>query len=260
MGVLNCTPDSFYDGDQLDIQTKVKKALKLEQDGAAIIDIGGESSRPGSEPVALEEELNRVVPVIKALREVSNVVISIDTTKARVAKAAIEAGASIINDISAGADPDMLKVALDHPVNVIHMHMQGKPKTMQENPIYQNVVLDVLDELKQKRQRWLEAGFKSQHLWWDPGIGFGKSLEHNLELLTHLKVFCLEAQVVLGVSRKSFIAKIDANSHGPQDRLAGSLAPLSFAWDAGIRIFRVHDVFETRQFLLVHQHLTEAIS
>lgn len=255
MAVLNCTPDSFYDGSSDQVEERVNKALRFIQQGANIIDVGGESSRPGSDPVSADEELKRVIPVIKELRKVSDICISIDTTKATVADQAIQAGANIINDISAGSDPDMFKVALQSPVKVIHMHMQGTPKSMQSNPEYTNVVENVLQELKNKRQIWLNAGFKAANLWWDPGIGFGKNLDHNLQLMKHLDRFTSEADVVLGVSRKSFIAKIDPASTGPEDRLPGSLAPLSFAFDAGVKIFRVHDVAATRQFLLVHDSL-----
>lgn len=259
MAVLNCTPDSFYDGSTDPTDARVKKALNFIDKGANIIDVGGESSRPGSEPVSAQEELNRVIPVIQNLRQTSNVLISIDTTKALVAKKAIQAGANIINDISAGSDPEMLKIALENPVRVIHMHMQGTPKSMQSKPQYFNVVSEVLQMLKNKRESWIKSGFDAQNLLWDPGIGFGKNLEHNLQLMKHLKTFTKEAPVVLGVSRKSFIAKIDSSSVGPEDRLAGSLAPLSFAWDAGVRIFRVHDVAETRQFLLVHDSLRNTL-
>lgn len=255
MGVLNCTPDSFYDGEKAKVEARVHKALTMIQNGASIIDIGGESSKPGSEPVSLEEELQRTIPVIKSLSQQSEVLISIDTTKAKVAKSAIEAGATIINDISSGSDPEMIQVALDYPVKVIHMHMQGQPKTMQNAPNYKNVVTDVFNTLSEIRESWIQKGFKKENLWWDPGIGFGKTLDHNLELMKNLDIFNKEAEVVLGVSRKSFIAKIDSHSKGPEDRLPGSLAPLSFAWDAGVRIFRVHDVFETRQFIAVHKSL-----
>jgi dihydropteroate synthase len=255
MAVLNCTPDSFYDGSSDHADKRVDKALKFIQEGANIIDIGGESSRPGSEPVSETEELNRVLPIIEKLRQKSNINISIDTTKAAVAEKAIQAGANIINDISAGSDPDMLNVALRFPVKVIHMHMQGTPKSMQVNPQYENVITEVLQNLKNKRDNWRNAGFDVQNLIWDPGIGFGKNLEHNLKLMKHLQTFTKEAPIVLGISRKSFISKIDSSSLGPEDRLAGSLAPLSFAWDAGVRIFRVHDVAATRQFLLVHESL-----
>ena len=258
MGVLNCTPDSFYDGENLNSEVRVKKALQMIEKGAKIIDVGGESTRPGSDPVSEKEEIKRVIPVIEQLRDQSDITISIDTKKAVVAKEAIRAGAVIINDVSAGSDPKMLEVALAHPVKVIHMHMQGQPKSMQNKPHYNNVVTDIVGELSEKRKTWLESGFESTNLWWDPGIGFGKTLEHNLQLMRHLDAFCSETEVVLGVSRKSFISKIDPSSKGPQDRLAGSLAPLSYAWDAGIRIFRVHDVLETRQFLLVHQQLAKA--
>jgi dihydropteroate synthase len=246
MGVLNVTPDSFSDGGQFTtVARAVERGLEMVAAGADILDIGGESSRPGAETVSLAEELERVVPVICALRQRTQVPISVDTTKAEVLREAIAAGADILNDISAGQlDPDILPAAAQLDVPVILMHMQGTPRTMQTDPVYGNVVDEVYTHLDQRIDAAVKAGVKRERIAVDPGIGFGKTLDHNLELIRRCQEFrSLGCPILMGVSRKSFLGKI-LDRPEPQQRIWGTAAACSMAIAQGADILRVHDVAE----------------
>ena len=252
MGILNVTPDSFSDGGvHFDPIVAIESALRMEADGAAIIDVGGESTRPGSDAVSVDDELARVIPVIEGIRRRTGIAISIDTRKARVAEAAIEAGASIINDVSAlRHDPEMPSLAARSGATVILMHMRGEPRTMQENPQYDDVVRDVSAELETWRDDAIEAGVAAEKILVDPGIGFGKTYAHNLALLAHCEELTRIAPVVIGASRKGFIGHLTGQPNGAP-RMAGSLAAVAAAHRGGASIVRVHDVRETVDFLRV---------
>jgi len=254
MAILNVTPDSFSDGGaHFGRRRALESALRMEAEGAAIIDVGGESTRPGSDGVSVDEELERVVPVIEALRARTEVRISVDTRKARVAQAALDAGADIVNDVSAlRHDPEMRRLIAQRGVPVILMHMRGEPRTMQEHIQYGDVVTDVLDELSEWRDEAMLAGIAEFQILVDPGIGFGKTAEHNLELLARCEEFTRLAPVVIGASRKGFIGKLTGREAGPA-RMAGSLAAVAAAYRGGASIVRVHDVRETMDFLKVLQ-------
>ncbi len=256
MGILNITPDSFSDGGvHFDHPTALHAALQMEEDGAAIIDIGGESTRPGSEEVSADVEMQRVIPVIEAIRKRSEIPISIDTRKAAVAEAAISAGANILNDVSAlRHDPAMRPLAARTGVAVILMHMRGEPRTMQQNIHYDEVVGDVARELMQWRDDARAAGINE--IFVDPGIGFGKTFEHNLELLAHCSELTQIAPVVIGASRKAFIGHLTGRMSGPS-RAPGSLAAVAAAYRGGAAIVRVHDVRETVDFLKVFGAIEE---
>ena len=252
MGIVNVTPDSFSDGGvHFDRQTAIESALRMEEDGAAFIDVGGESTRPGSEAVDEAQELERVIPVIEGIRARSGVTISIDTRKAGVAKAALDAGANVINDVSAlRHDPELRTLAAQRGVPVILMHMRGEPRTMQENIHYDDVVEDVMRELSEWRDDAIAAGIAESQILIDPGIGFGKTFDHNLELLARCEELTRIAPVVIGASRKAFLGKLTGQSAGPA-RVAGSLATVAAAHRGGATIVRVHDVRETVDFLKV---------
>lgn len=257
MGVLNVTPDSFSDGGNfLDREAAVAHALELEREGADIIDVGGESTRPGAEPVGVEEELRRVVPVIRELRGRSGVLISIDTSKAAVADAAVAAGADIINDIAAlQADPEMPGVAARSGAGVVLMHMQGRPRTMQQRPMYGDVVAEVAEFLRQRISAAVASGMAVERLAIDPGIGFGKKPEHNRALLQSLPTFvAMGRPVLVGVSRKSFLSWL-ADAPAMPDRFWPGVAMTSYCRELGARIFRVHDPKAHREAL----RMTEAI-
>lgn len=252
MGVVNTTPDSFSDGGRyLDPAAAVAHGLKLAEDGAAILDIGGESTRPGAEDVPLEMELARTLPVIEGIRgKGCKAAISIDTRKPDVARAAVAAGASIWNDVTALTfSPESLDVAASLNCHIVLMHAQGDPKTMQKDPRYDDVVEDVYAYLAGRVETCVKAGVSEERLILDPGIGFGKTLEHNIQLLAHLDRFGgLGRPVLLGASRKRFIAALDRD--GPAaDRLGGSIAAVLAGFLRGVSIFRVHDVAETREAL-----------
>ena len=258
MGVVNVTPDSFSDGgDAYPPAAAIGRGLSLHAAGAEIVDVGGESTRPGADPVPVEEELARVVPVVEELVR-SGVVVSVDTRRAAVMEAAMEAGATIINDVSALAgDPGSMQAAARGQASVVLMHMQGDPRTMQLAPCYDDVVRDVRGWLRARIAACEAAGIAADRIAIDPGIGFGKTVQHNLALLAHLDVLVgLGRPLVLGVSRKSFIARL---SHGepPKDRVAGSLAAALFGLLHGVHILRVHDVAETRQALAVWQAIAD---
>ena len=243
MGILNVTPDSFSDGGQFyDHSAAVEHARAMRASGADILDIGGESTRPGSKPVSIEEEINRTCPVIQEVAPEVDVPISIDTQKCAVAEAALDAGAEIINDVSAlRTDPDLAALAADRDVPVVLMHMQGTPRTMQENPTYDEVVRDVMRWLEERIEYAVQAGIAEERLIVDPGFGFGKTLGHNLELLRRLhELHALGRPLMVGTSRKSMLGMIlDAP---PEERLSGTLATVAAAVLAGCHVVRVHDV------------------
>lgn len=259
MGVVNVTPDSFSDGGRHDDPARaVAHALALVEEGADILDIGGESTRPGADFVSVDEELARVLPVIEGLAARTEAPISIDSRKPEVARAAVAAGASIWNDVSALAfSPESLAVAADLGVDVVLMHAQGDPKTMQAAPRYDDVVAEVADFLAERIEAAVFAGVHRDRLIVDPGIGFGKTLEHNLTLLKNLPRFKeLGRPILLGASRKRFIAAIDRD--GPADeRLGGSLAVALTGFAAGVDFVRVHDVAATRQAFAVAAAIAE---
>ena len=251
MGVLNVTPDSFSDGGQFfDPATAIARGLTMVREGAGILDIGGESTRPGATPVEAEEELRRILPVIEGLRAQSPVAISIDTMKARVAAAAMAAGAEIINDISGlQHDPGMARVAAETGAGLVLMHLRGTPRTMQQQPHYTDVVAEVRERLTAAYQEALAAGVNPEALAFDPGIGFGKTLEHNLALLRALPEFQIHGRpVLLGVSRKSFLGKLLGNAD-PLAREAPTTALTAWSRQHGVRILRVHAVKENAQAL-----------
>jgi dihydropteroate synthase len=247
MGIVNVTPDSFSDGGRYaSVENATAHALHLVEDGADLLDIGGESTRPGADPVPLEEELCRVLPVVQALASQITVPISIDTSKAGVARRCLEAGAAIINDVTSLADPEMKGVVRDFQAGVILMHMQGVPKTMQMAPHYDSVMDDLMTFFRERLRLALSAGIPESCIVLDPGIGFGKTGQHNLEILARLEELSrLGRPICLGVSRKAFIGKIlDRPS---EDRLPGSLAAILYAQGrAAVHIVRVHDVRQTR--------------
>lgn len=248
MGIVNITPDSFSDGGQcFTSESAVTHALRLEQEGAEIIDIGGESTRPRAEPVPEAKELRRVVPVIEALAAQLKVPISIDTMKPAVARAALEAGASIVNDVAANReDETMWRIIADFGAGYVCMHMQGAPQTMQINPCYKDVVQEVHEFFQDRIQRLKDCGVNRDQLILDPGLGFGKTAEHNLELLARSHSFkSLERPLLLGVSRKSFISKVLGTKLA--DRLPAALACASLAVESGVELIRAHDVSETLQ-------------
>ncbi|UCF80340.1 MAG: dihydropteroate synthase [Acidobacteriota bacterium] len=249
-GVLNVTPDSFSDGGRLpNVEAAVERALEMAEEGADMIDVGGESTRPGASAVPEDEELRRVVPVVEAVRKRSPVLLSVDTRKAAVARAAIEGGADVLNDVSAGrSDGEMLPLAAGAKAPVILMHMQGTPETMQENPSYDDVLFDVAEFFRERIEAAERAGVARERVVLDPGIGFGKTVEHNLVLLNHAQAFrSLGRPLMVGVSRKSFLGKI--LKLPVEKRLEGGLAAQALAYLKGVRIFRTHDVRAARRVL-----------
>ena len=246
MGVLNVTPDSFSDGGEFfATDAAIAGGIRMALEGADIIDVGGESTRPGSEPVSVKEELQRVVPVIKKLCAEINISISIDTSKPEVASVALDAGASIINDVTAGrGDEKMLPLAAERTAAIVLMHMKGEPRTMQKNPHYEDVVTEVADFFRQQYGRALECGVDPMTIAFDPGIGFGKTLEHNLTLLKNLERLRVhDRPLVVGVSRKSFLGKL-MNSSEMSARAAPTIALTGILRVRGADILRVHDVKE----------------
>ncbi len=252
MGILNVTPDSFSDGGQFQlVENAVARALQMEADGADIIDIGGESTRPGAEPVMLEEELRRTIPVIRELATRVRTPISIDTTKAEVARQALEAGAEIVNDISGLTfDPEMLEVCRLHDAGICLMHIQGTPQTMQQNPTYVDVVQEVIDFLQQQVDRCLMAGILPERMCVDPGIGFGKTAEHNLQLLKSVSRLQRDLQrpVLIGHSRKRFLSKILGRS--VDERESGTIGVSIALAEQGVDILRIHDVRSVRDAIV----------
>lgn len=254
MGIVNVTPDSFSDGGKAETtELAIKQAQMMIDSGAQIIDIGGESTRPGADLVSEADELARVLPVVQALRKQSSVAISVDTYKSAVAKHALDSGADIINDISAGRmDEKMVPLIAETDAAFVMMHMQGTPQTMQVDPQYADVVTEVAGFLKERLDYCASAGINSERLVIDPGIGFGKTLEHNLALLDGITTLtALGAPVLIGASRKSFIGRLEGEPAAPDQRLGGSIAAALAALAQGARILRVHDVRETVQALKV---------
>ncbi len=257
MGVLNVTPDSFSDGGSyLSESAAVSHGLAMVADGANVVDVGGESTRPGAEPVPADEELRRVVPVIRALRRQSDILISIDTMKAAVAEAALEAGADIVNDVSGlRGDPEMTGICARSGAGVVIMHMQGTPQTMQAAPAYNDVVAEVGEFFRQSQERAVSSGIDPMSIAFDPGIGFGKTFEHNRALLRKLPVFATMGRpLVIGVSRKSFLGLV-TGSKDLADRFWPGVALTSFCRERGANVLRVHDVKPHREAL----RMTEAI-
>lgn len=249
MGILNVTPDSFSDGGRYsDVSSAVQQVEKMLAEGVDIIDVGGESTRPGAEPVAADEQLRRVVPVITAIRQFTDTLISIDTTSSRVASAALAAGANMINDVSGGRqDADMFALAAAADVPIIIMHSQGTPKTMQDSPYYEDVVREVLEALQERIRTALQAGVKKDNIAIDPGIGFGKRKQDNLDLLAHLDVLvALGFPVLLGTSRKRFMGSICEVAE-PAELVTATAVTTALGVMAGVKMFRVHDVKENRQ-------------
>lgn len=245
MGILNATPDSFYDGGRYTtLEAALARAEQMLAEGADILDIGGESTRPGSDPVPEAEELRRVVPLIEAIHaRHPDAILSVDTTKSRVAELALQAGACIVNDISGMTfDPRMPAVVAQAGALAVLMHIKGTPKTMQQNPTYDDVVAEVRATLESHAQRAMQVGIPREHIWIDPGIGFGKTVEHNLQLLRGLpQLKALGYPVLVGTSRKSFIGHL-LGGLPPEERLEGTLATLALAVAWGADIVRVHDV------------------
>lgn len=260
MGVLNMTPDSFSDGGSLgSVEAGLARALALVRAGADILDVGGESTRPGATAVPADEEISRVVPLIRAIRAESGAPISVDTMKPEVARAAVAAGATIWNDVAALRWPGALEAAAELGCDVVLMHMQGEPGTMQREPRYDDVVADVADFLAARAEAAMAAGVARERIWLDPGVGFGKHMtRHNLPLLAGLpRIVGLGFPVLLGVSRKSFIGALDEQAP-PDARLGGSIAAALAGAAAGVAAVRVHDVRETVQALRVWQAIVQA--
>ena len=257
MGILNVTPDSFSDsGKFLDIDKATAEGLKMAKDGAAIIDIGPESTRPGSEPVSAEEQIKRAIPVIEKLVPLIDIPISIDTQNYEVAKAAVNSGVSIINDITALADERMSKLAAEKGLPVVLMHMQGEPKTMQAEPKYDDIVSEVLSFLLEKTKAAQMAGIDKDKIFIDPGIGFGKTGEHNLLLLKNIDRFVSSGyRVLLGTSRKKFIGDLTGRKD-PAQRVFGTAATVALAVAAGVSIVRVHDVAAMADVVKVAKAIT----
>jgi dihydropteroate synthase len=253
MGVVNVTPDSFSDGGlYIDAAAAIAHALQLEAEGAAILDIGGESTRPGAQPVGARAELERVLPVIEGLHERdASAQISIDTSKAAVAAAALDAGATLINDVTAlRGDPAMVELVAARGVQCCLMHMLGEPRTMQNDPHYEDVVSDVKAFLEERMAFAVACGVSEEKILLDPGIGFGKTAEHNLELLARVdELVALGRPVVIGTSRKSFLGRITGRP--VDDRLAATIATNVLAYERGARVFRVHDVAPVRDALVI---------
>jgi len=258
MGILNITPDSFHGPSrQKSVDEAIQNGVSMIEAGAKILDIGGESTRPGSQPVSIEQELQRVLPVISGIRSVSpNIEISVDTRNPEVARHALDSGATIINDVSGLRSQEMIDLVLDRKVPVCIMHMLGEPKTMQSNPTYRDVVGDVSSELLNTAQTLVDAGHDAQKVCLDPGIGFGKTLEHNIDLLKSWQQFRGEHDfsILWGVSRKSMIGQLTGHS-STEDRLFGTLGVAAYAQQAGIDWLRVHDVQAHSDLLRVLQQL-----
>ncbi|MDP2276671.1 MAG: dihydropteroate synthase, partial [Nitrospirota bacterium] len=253
MGILNVTPDSFSDGGQyFDRALAIKRAHEMVEEGADIIDIGGESTRPGSEPVPLEEEISRTIPVIEALAKNIKVPISIDTYKAEVAKMALDAGASIVNDISGlRFDPEMPRVVSQYKVPVVIMHIKGMPKNMQVNPQYEALITEIMDYFRESIRFAMKSGIAEDKIIIDPGIGFGKTFDHNLEIIKNLHEFTfLEKPLLVGPSRKAFIGKV-LDDAPASERLEGTAAVVAISILNGANIIRVHDVREMKRVALV---------
>jgi dihydropteroate synthase len=259
MGVLNVTPDSFSDGGRfLGERAAVDRGLAMADEGADIVDVGGESTRPGSDAVRVPEEIERIVPVIERLAAHLPVPISVDTRRAEVARSALDAGAVIVNDVSAGRDPDMFEVVRDRGAGYVLMHMLGEPMTMQEDPRYDDVVAEVSEYLRERIEAAGLAGIDTERVAVDPGIGFGKTVEHNLSLLRHVEAFAaLDRPVVYGPSRKRFIGSLLGGAD-ENERLEGTLGTVSWLAARGVHVVRVHDVLEVHRALTLVDAIARA--
>jgi len=259
MGIVNVTLDSFSDGGKcLDPHAALAHALRLESDGAAIIDIGGESTRPGADPVPAAEQLARVLPVIRALAPLTRCAISVDTSKPEVAEAALAAGAHIVNDVTALRDPAMAPLLARTGAGIVIMHMQGDPRTMQQAPAYEDVTAEIREFFRQSFARAISCGMKPEHIAFDPGIGFGKTVAHNLSLLKNVASLRVEDRpLLLGISRKAFLSTLTGAS-AIADRLAPTVALNALARARGVDIFRVHDVLENVRALKITEALLNA--
>jgi len=260
MGILNVTPDSFSDGGKFfDTEAAVERALELVEQGAKIIDIGGESTRPGSKGTPLEEELKRIIPVVRKVRRQTAAYISIDTRKSQVARAALDEGADLINDITAlRHDPEMAGVVASYQVPVVLMHMLGEPENMQASPHYDNLLFDLKYFFLTRMREASRAGIPEDCLILDPGIGFGKTVEDNLKIINNLDYFHeLKRPILIGPSRKSFLGKILGT--GPENRLEGTIAAVILSYLRGAKIFRVHDVKEVKRALQVTESIVKEI-
>jgi len=254
MGIVNVTPDSFSDGGRyFDADKAITYGMQLAAEGADILDVGGESTRPGAAPIDAREELRRVMPVLEALCEKTDLPVSIDTSKALVAKSAIDAGAEIINDVTAlEGDPDMLPLAVESGCGVCLMHKQGSPRTMQDEPVYADVVAEVFEYLRIRRDALLAAGVSQDRIAVDPGIGFGKTTRHNIQLLANIgRLHDLDCPVLVGHSRKRFLADLAPRPPSPADRLPGTIGVAMSLARQRAQILRVHDVAAVRQALLL---------
>ena len=259
LGILNITPDSFSDGGlYLNPKKAFDKAIKLLNDGCDIIDIGGESSRPGSTPISSQEEIDRIIPVIEKIKNEVKCLISVDTYKADVASEAIKYGANIINDITGlSHDPDMIELVVKNNTPAVLMHMQGNPKYMQRNPFYHNVIDDISTFFSKQIRKLDKKGFPLDKIILDPGIGFGKTLQHNLKILKNIDIICnLGCHTLIGTSRKSFIG--DILNCPPEKRLEGTISSNLFAITQGVKIIRVHDVLEMRRALTILEKILKA--
>jgi dihydropteroate synthase len=253
MGIVNVTPDSFSDGGMLsDAAAAVKHGLRLLEEGADVVDVGGESTRPGSDPVSAAEELQRVLPVVEGLRrEAPEALLSVDTRKADVARAAITAGADVVNDVGAGADPGMFDAVASTGAGLVLVHMRGEPKTMQEDPVYEDVVAEVRAFLGERIEAATAAGIARDRLCADPGIGFGKTTDHNLAVLRSIASFRdLGVPILVGASRKRFLGEL-SGTDDPTDRLDGSVVAAVWCASQGVELVRVHDVGPTVRALRV---------
>lgn len=259
MGVLNVTPDSFSDGGKYsEAERACERALVMIKEGAEVVDIGGESTRPGAPAVSLEEELTRTIPVVEALRGKWDGAISIDTSKPEVARVAIEAGADIVNDVTGGREPEMVLTCRDGEVGMVVMHMQGRPDTMQDAPEYRDVVSEIKGFFSQQYEMLTVAGIPPQYLCFDPGIGFGKTQEHNIEILRNLQDLEVEGRpLLMGLSRKSFIGKL-LGSTAQEDREWPTVALTAHCRKEGARVHRVHAVKENEQALRVTEAILQA--
>ena len=257
MGVLNVTPDSFSDGGKfINSDKAIEHGLEMAADGAAIIDVGPESTRPGAEAVPAKEQICRAIPVIEQLAKKTKTCISIDTTSHEVAKAALDAGAAMINDVTALADEHMAQLAAERQVPVVLMHMQGTPRTMQVEPKYKDVVADVLKYLLERTKRAEQFGIPEERILIDPGIGFGKTVEHNLKILANIDKFVKTGyRVLVGPSRKNFIGKLTGKEN-PAERIFGTAAAVALCAAAGVSIVRVHDVAEILEIVKIVNAIT----
>lgn len=256
MGILNVTPDSFYDsGKYFEFDRAIKKADQINAAGAVILDVGGESTKPGSDGISPEEETGRVIPVIKEIKNSLDIRISCDTSKYKVAEKALAAGADMINDVTGFTDPEMRRVASEHDAAICIMHMKGSPKDMQKTPQYNDVLKSIRDFLYRQAEICEEDGIDHDNIIVDPGIGFGKTLEHNLKILANIDYFCEKYPVLVGASRKSFIQMLLGIPL--EERLAGSLVVAGYCARKGVRMLRVHDVKETKEAVGMIKALVE---